>query len=71
MRLSHDLTPVNKASGKKRFVYSHRAQPLSHGKLEASRRNINESSHLRLHSRCETERQEIIDSQAQAEPGAG
>src|ERR1700722_8097396 len=61
----------NKAKGKEHFVYSHRAQRLSHEKLGGCRRNINESSHLRLHSRWETERKEILDSQAKAEPGAG
>src|SRR5260370_9661271 len=46
----------NKVRGKERFVYSHRAQRLLHGNLEGCRRHIKETSHLRLHSRCETER---------------
>src|ERR1700729_1360539 len=50
----------NKAKGKERFVYSHRAQRLTHEKSGGCRRNINESSHLRLHSGCETEGKGIL-----------
>src|SRR5579864_3002894 len=56
-RVSRVNSPLgNKARGEERFVYSHRAQQLTHEKLKGYRGNINESSHLRLHSRCETER---------------